>query len=311
MKPRVGRRETKCALKKKKKKRSPQRRRLYSGGGQMSLSTGERRGDQVAPVSAWGSQEGTEPPHPTRRWAGPLSYKRPLGDGHIAGGGCRAASEEATPGGEEPLGNPEGVRPGGSPVRGRGSSPVRGRGWNPVWGSGPEGARFGGGGGARFGGPARREPGSGTRVEPGAGPGVEPGSGVRRGGSPVRGRGRSPVRGRGAPRDPRGPGASRRLLACPALTHPAALPRRASRARQSAAERSSIPGSPRGLSLDRPGLEPPEGTASPGAHHLGGLRGGGAAASAALQVGSGLNASVCLLLVEEFYPEGLTKDTIM
>lgn len=161
------------------------------------------------------------------------------------------------------------------------------------------------------GGPARREPGSGTRVEPGAGPGVEPGSGVRRGGSPVRGRGRSPVRGRGAPRDPRGPGASRRLLACPALTHPAALPRRASRARQSAAERSSIPGSPRGLSLDRPGLEPPEGTASPGAHHLGGLRGGGAAASAALQVGSGLNASVCLLLVEEFYPEGLTKDTIM
>ena len=76
-------------------------------------------------------------------------------------------------------------------------------------------------------------------------------------------------------------------------------------------ERSSIPGSPRGLSLDRPGLEPPEGTASSGAHHLGGLRGGGAAASAALQVGSGLNASVCLLLVEEFYPEGLTKDTIM
>ena len=147
--------------------------------------------------------------------------------------------------------------------------------WETRRGSGPEGARFGdegrarcgGWGGTQFGGPARREPGSGA--------GVEPGSGVRRGGSPVLGRGRSPVRGRGAPRDPRGPGASRRLLACPALTHPAALPRRASRARQSAAERSSIPGSPRGLSLDRPGLEPPEGTASPGAHHLGGLRGGG------------------------------------
>ena len=91
--------------------------------------------------------------------------KRPLGNGHIAGGGCRVASEEATPGGEKPLGNAEGVWPGGSPVQGQG--------WSPVWGSGPEGARFGG--------PARREPSSGTRVEPGAGAGVEPSLGVRPG----------------------------------------------------------------------------------------------------------------------------------
>ena len=255
-------------FKKKKKKRSPQRRRLYSGGGQMSLSTGERRGDQVAPVSAWGSQEGTEPPHPTRRWAGPLSYKRPLGDGHIAGGGCRAASEEATPGGEEPLGNPEGVRPGGSPVRGRGSSPVRGRGWSPVRGSGAEGARFGVGGGARFG--------VGGRPETPGAPGPAGASWPARrsltrppspGGPVGRGRARPNA---AASRDPRA--ASRWTV--PAWSHQRAPPR-----------------------LER--------TISAG------CGGGGAAASAALQVGSGLNASVCLLLVEEFYPEGLTKDTIM
>ena len=209
--------------------------------------------------------------------------------------------------------------------------------WETRRGSGPEGARFGdegrarcgGGGGTQFGGPARREPGSGA--------GVEPGSGVRPGGSPVRGRGSSPVRGRGwSP--VRGSGAegarfgvgggARFGVGGRPETPGAPGPAGASWPARRSLTRPPSPGGPVGRGRARPNAAasrdpraasrwtvpawshqraPPrlERTISAG------CGGGGAAASAALQVGSGLNASVCLLLVEEFYPEGLTKDTIM
>lgn len=196
--------------------------------------------------------------------------------------------------------------------------------WETRRGSGPEGARFGGEGGARFGGLARKEPGSGA--------GMEPGSGVRRGGSPIRGRESSPVRGRewspvwgsgpkGAQLGDRGAGwgGAQRLLGPRGQQAPLGLPgahspgRPAPAGQQGAAER--------GRTQQHPGI-PARPLAGPAP--LGATGRHRPAWSAPPRWAGGVDCRlgrppsqaqpkrlcVCLLLIEEFSPEGLTKNAI-